>query len=463
MLKAADRVIMRIILLDPQIEWRTRSRMGRNSHLQLGFRAIQSRWKRVVTLLLLIALTIMFVVRGFVPAFTRIDSDFPSYFTAAKIVADGQSADRLYDVSWFQEQMQFYHIGKPEAGKFSPFPPPTALLLLPLTNLEPLSALRVVTVGSILCLLLAASVLARILSWSYLETITFILLSGSAVWNSLRLGQPYIVVSASCILGYYARLRGAPVLAGLCFGLFVPIKYFPVVILIYFACCREWRIVLGGAAAALAVTAVSIAMLGWKVHEVFLSSVLGNHLLAHLSMQDPFAVSFQSFDTLFRRLLVFDAAANPHPWLASSRLQVAGVLIAKTTCLFIAIGTLVRIARSSDVIDKAALSVGMLGILSLLLAPATATYHFALLWLPVGLLISHFYREHALYYAYWMLGLYALIGLFPYWSAYRFDGRGGLTVLAYPRLYLLVAMLMICVSFVWRPRRIRDATTGRAA
>ena len=436
--------------------------MSRNSHLQLAFRAIQSGWKRLVTLLLLMALTILFVVRGVAPALTRVDSDFPSYFTAAKIVADGKSADRLYDESWFQEQMRLYHIGKPERGKFSPFPPPTALLLLPLTDLEPLNALRVVTVASILCLLLAAAVLARILSWGYLESTTFILLSGYAVWNSLRLGQPYVVVSASCILGYYARLRGAPVLAGLCFGLFVPIKYFPVVILIYFACRREWKIVLGGAAAALAVTAVSIAMLGWKVHEVFLSSVLGSHLVAHLSMQDPYAVSFQSFDTLFRRLFVFDATANPHPWIAAARLQVVGVLVAKMTLLCIAIGTLVKIARSSDITDKAAPSVGILGILTLLLAPATATYHFTLLWLPVGLLISQLYREHARYCAFWMLGLYTLIGFFPYWIAYRFDGHGGLTLLAYPRLYLLMAMFMVCVSFVWRPRRIDTTTAGAA-
>jgi hypothetical protein len=435
--------------------------MSRTPHRQLGFRAIQTSWKQLVALLLLIALAIVFVVRGVVPALTRVDSDFPSYFTAAKIVADGGSADRLYDVPWFQEQMRFYHIGKPESGKFSPFPPPTALLLLPLTNLTPLNALRVVTAGSVLCLLLSASVLARILCWGFLETLAFMLLSGYAVWNSLRLGQPYVAVSGSCILGYYARLRGAPVLAGLCFGLFVPIKYFPVVILIYFACCREWKIVLGGAVTVLVVFAVSIAMLGWKVHEIFLSSVLGNHLLSHLTMQDPFAVSFQSFDTLFRRLFLFDAALNPHPWIASARLQIVAVLVAKTALLSIAVATLVKIARRGDISNKAALSVGILGILTLLVAPATATYHFTLLWLPVGLLVSHFYREHARY-AYWMLGLYALIGFFPYWTAYRFDGRGGVTVLAYPRLYLLVTMFVLCVSFVWRPRRGFNTPTGHS-
>jgi hypothetical protein len=85
----------------------------------------------------------------------------------------------------------------------------------------------------------------------------------------------------------------------------------------------------------------------------------------------------------------------------------------------------------------------------LLLAPATATYHFVLLWLPVGLLIGYFFRQRAPLYGSFILGAYALIGFFPYGHAYRFEGRGGLTVLAYPRLFLLLAMFTACVYFIW--------------
>jgi Glycosyltransferase family 87 len=410
--------------------------------------AMQPHWKRVAGILLFLALAIMVVVRGVVPAVSRIDTDFPNYFTAARIVADRGSADRLYDDSWFQEQMRRYQIGKPANGKFAPFPPPTALLLVPLARLEPLGALRVMTGVSVLCLLGSIVLLARILSWSLLESSVFVLLAGYAIIGSLRYGQPYILVSLSCILGYYARLRGAPLLAGLCFGLFVPIKYFPVVILIYFAFRREWRVVLGGAAAAIAVIGVSIGVLGWKVHEVFLSSVLGHHLVADLSLQDPFTARFQSFDTLFRRLFIFDAASNPQPWLALPRLQLIGVALTKSVIFATALVTLIKLARGRSA-DKVATSVGILGILTLLLAPATASYQLVLLWLPVGLLIGSFYRGRARIYAYLMLGLYALIGFFPYGRAYRFEGRGGLTVLAYPRLFLLLAMFSVCVAFVW--------------
>jgi hypothetical protein len=417
-------------------------------------------FKRPVAILLFIALLMVLVARGIVPALSKIDTDFPNYFTAAKIVADGGDTDRLYDTSWFQEQMRRYQIGKASEGAFKPFPPPTALLLIPLTRVEPMNALRIVTGVSVLCLICSIVLLARILSWSFADSGAFILLSGYAVLNTLRLGQPYILVSLSCILGYCAYLERRPLLAGICFGLFTPIKYFPIVILVYFAFRKEWKIVLGGAIAIAVVSAVSISVLGWKLHEDYLSSVLGNHLVAKLDMQDPFTASYQSFDSLFRRLFIFDAALNPRPLWAFPRLSSVGLIVTKVSILLATITTLVELARRGAA-STTWLSIGILGICTLLLAPATATYHFVLLWLPVGLLVNGFSRESAPLYAYFVLGAYSLIGFFPYGHVFRFEGRGWLTMLAYPRLFLLLAIFMACVHFVWnRTQAIRDVPAG---
>ena len=405
-------------------------------------------FKRPAALLLFVALTLVLAARGIVPALSKVDTDFPNYFTAAKIVADGGNTDRLYDNGWFQDQMRRYQIGKASEGEFKPFPPPTALLLVPLTRLKPLDALRVVTGVSVLCLIGSIILLAKILSWSVVDSTVFVLLSGYAVLGALRLGQPYILVSCSCIVGYYARLKSRPSLAGMCFGLLTPIKYFPVVILVYFAFRKEWKVVLGGAAAILMVTAVSVGILGWKMHEDFLSSVLGNHLIAKLDLQDPFTASYQSFDSLFRRLFIYDATLNPQAPYAVPRLQGIAVFITKASILLAAIAALVKLARRGG--DSATgPSIGLLGVVTLLLAPATATYHFVLLWLPVGLLINYLILQGARVRAYFILGAYALIGFFPYRYTIPFEGRGGLTVLAYPRLFLLLAMFIACVHFIW--------------
>src|ERR1700730_8211848 len=140
-------------------------------------------FKRPAALLLFVALTLVLAARGVVPALSKVDTDFPNYFTAAKIVADGGNTDRLYDNGWFQDQMRRYQVGKPSEGEFKPFPPPTALLLVPLTRLKPLDALRVVTGVSVLSLVCSIFLLARILSWSIVDSAVFVLLSGYAVLN----------------------------------------------------------------------------------------------------------------------------------------------------------------------------------------------------------------------------------------------------------------------------------------
>jgi Glycosyltransferase family 87 len=411
-------------------------------------------WNRPATILALIGLAAFVFLRGIVPALSKLDADFPGYFTAAKIVASGRNVEPLYDDSWFQEQIRRYGMESAEnPGKFAPFPPPTALLLVPLAHLEPLNALRVVCAVSVLCLIGSIFLLARILSWNVAESAVFILLSGHAVVNGLRLGQPYILVSSLCILGYYAYLKGRPLLAGACLGLFVPVKYYPVIFLAYFAFRKEWKALVGGAIAILAVTLLSIGVLGWKIHQIFLMSVFGSHLAGHLSLKDsapPFTAVYQSFDTLFNRLFILDPTRNPQPLWPSPLLPFWSSAIVKVAILLAAAATLIKLARRCAA-TAAAPSLGILGILVLLIAPATATYHCVLLWLPVGLLINYFLSQGARLPAYFILSVYALIGLFPSRLTYPFEGRGGLTVLAYPRLFLLLAMFIVALLWIARP------------
>ena len=398
--------------------------------------------RRALALALLLALVGFECVRGLMPALSRIDTDFPNYLTAAKIVADGRRPERLYDDTWFREQMRGY--GMDGQSTFTPFPPPTALVLLPLAPLQPLTALRALTAISVLCLICSVMLLARALGWTVVDAAVFVLLSGNAIISCLRFGQIYIAVSTLCILGYYAYLRGRPWLAGACFGLFAPIKYLPLIYPAYLASRRQWSVAGGAAIVLLAVLLTSLAVLGWPIHRTFIVSVLGNHLTAHLGAQDPFATAFQSFDTLFRQLFVLDPALNPHPLAVAPGAAVAATVVTKVVIVLLAAAALIQLSRAA--LEAAiAPSFGILGLLVMLIAPATATYHFALLWLPVGLLIHHFLSRGRKAAACFLLGMYALIGFFPYKLTYPFEGRGGLAVLAYPRLFLVAAMFLVCV------------------
>jgi hypothetical protein len=406
--------------------------------------SMQSRVRQPARFLLLAALGCLVLIDGVVPAVSHIDSDFGNYLTSAEIVAHGGAVERLYDDAWFQDQMHRYGTWSGIPGKFSPFTPPTALLLVPLASLSPLDALRAVTAASLLGLACAIALLRRILGWSPVGTALLVLASGFAVINALRLGQPYILVSLACIAGYYARSIGRPWLAGACFGIFVPLKYFPVVMLIYFACRREWRLVAGGAAVIGAILAISVATLGWGIHEQYLASVLGDHLVGKISLQDPFTASFQSWDSLLRRLFVLDPEANPHPWLVLPGLRLVALAAVKAGIALAALMALIRGWAAGEA--AVAPSIGLIGVATLLLAPATATYHCTLLWLPVGLAAACLLRQDRGSAACVLLGCYVLACSFPHRWINLFEGRGALTVLAYPRLWLLLVMFIVCVS-----------------
>lgn len=403
-------------------------------------RILLSRRAALLLAGLLIAFT---VVRGVVPALSRVDTDFPNYLTAAKLAAEGKAGPVFYDDAWFREQMA--QRGMNPIGKFSPFPPPTALLALPLAKLTPLAAQRVMTCVNLLALAAAIVLLSRIVGWGPAPSAVLVLLAGGGVINALRFGQPYMIMSTLCLLGYYAWQRGRPLLGGLCVGLFVPIKYIPVIHLLGFAAARQWRVVQGGALAALAVMASSIAVLGWPLHAAFVEgNVLGNHLLGRLSSQSLYAASYQSFDALFRRLFVFDPAGNPHPWIVAPALAPAAVILTKLPVMVIAALTVRRLLRAGGGPEVAPI-LGLLVIATFLVAPATASYHYVLLWLPVGLLLQHLLGRRQWAGAGVLAGCYALIGFFPYGHVHGFEGRGALTVLSFPRLWLLLTMFVTCV------------------
>lgn len=391
-----------------------------------------------LTALLLVPLVVFLVLKGIVPGFTLIQTDFPNYYTAGNIARNGDNVERLYDDFWFQEQIHKH--GMPVPGKFSPFPPPTAILFIPFSYLPPLAAQQALNVLNIIFLLCAVSILSRLFSATLLESTVFVLLSGWGVANNFRFGQLYIALSITILLGYYLEERKENTLAGISFGLLVPVKYFSVVMVLHSLLHKNWKVVLSALMTTAAIGILSIWILGWHIHAEFLRSVIGEHLQSHLSQQNPFSSNFQSFDSLLRRLFLFDENLNPHPLYSSSVLFLIFKIVCIGGALVAGLYSLYHLRNKEPGLQPAILS-----LLALLIAPATATYHFVLLWLPVGILLQYFWSKNRKNLFRFTFVLYAGIGFLPYGFLRRFDGEGILTVLAYPRLLLLTSLFILAV------------------
>jgi hypothetical protein len=391
----------------------------------------------------LVLLGLFLIARGVLPAWQKIDTDFPNYYTAGRIALERTGVERLYDDTWFQAQIARY--GMELQGKFSPFPPPTALVFVPLAVFDPMTALRIMTVFNLILLGIAIVVLSRIMGGRPREAALLILLSGLGLANCLRFGQLYIALSLCLLLGYLLHRRGSVIAAGIAYGLMLPIKYVPVVFLVYYCWKREWRVVVSTLATAILVTLISIAVLGWDIHRQFLSSVLGGHLQGLLTLQDPFSSTFQSFDSLLRRLFVADPTWNAQPVLNLPLLYPVLKSGIAAAVIVLVLRTVGHLRQPGQQRDGVVLALAVIG--GLLLAPATATYHMLILWLPVGLLLSGVAAQKETPSGFWWtLTLYSLIGFIPYSLFSPFDLRGALAFLAYPRLWLLGALFAVTAA-----------------
>ncbi len=388
-------------------------------------------------------LAIYMVDRGVFPAWKGIGSDFPNYYVSAKIVLEGKSAARLYDDAWFQQQI--YDLGIRQPGKFSPFPPATAFVMLPLAGFSPLTALRIETVVNLLLLVSSAVILARLLPAGILETSVFVLFSGMGLANCLRLGQLYIAVSFLMISGFYCLDRKKDAWAGALLGLAAPVKYYPVLFIAYFAARGKRMMTLTSVLVIAAVLCAGIVLLGWQVNAEYAATVLPRHLNSQLSLQDPFSPAFQSFDSLLRRLFVYSAGSNRHPLVQAEILYP----VCRFSILIVLSGALAwglyRAAKGAPD-SRHRLSVALLGIWGLLVAPATATYHCLLLWVPVGFLLVHLRGAGKKVLFALVSAAYIGIGFLAYDRLIFRGGEGIFALMEYPRLWLTLALFLVSLA-----------------
>ena len=392
-------------------------------------------------------------LRGIIPALTALDTDFPNYYVAGVVARQSTPTDLLYDDAWFQEQIR--RAGIQQQGKFSPFPPATALLFVPLSFLDPLAALRVLTLANMLALCAVIALLRRLYQWSLLRASAYVLLAGWGLANCFRFGQLYIILSGTILLSVLLARRQRFVAAGIVAASLLPVKYFSALLFVEAILRRRWKMIAAGALATIGILGASIALLGWEVHRQWIVTVLVEHLQGNLTQQNPFSLTFQSFVSLFRRLFVFDSLLNTRPLVDSRMLFVCALV----TCYGAALGgALYAIGALRKLRDQSELSLAILSLLAILLAPATATYHFLLLWFPVAELMTSFHAsgKHSL--ARVTLCLYAATGFIPYSFFAQFDGAGVLTLLAYPRL-LLTSMLFVLSVGAARMRALRTQPT----
>ncbi|TLU83191.1 MAG: DUF2029 domain-containing protein [Chlorobium sp.] len=216
--------------------------------------------------------------------------DFSPYYVAGKLLDSGSTAD-LFPLSgaelitsskaYLDHFQHFYFPRSPLATAWL-YPAAYAWIFVPLSRMDYIIAARIwFAINSVLtCLAILFIVLARPWSgdprFSGLRNawIIFICLTFQPVFDNLWLGNISALVLFCFTMSYYFLKKGWKFPAGAVFGLIVPLKFTPALFIIYYVWRREWKVVAGMLAGAIAIVAASWVTTGPAGIQAYVTLVL---------------------------------------------------------------------------------------------------------------------------------------------------------------------------------------------
>lgn len=347
---------------------------------------------------------------GIVPGWKNINSDFPNYYVAAQLLFEDKSNLDLYNNDWFQKEIKLHAIDA--VGKFSPFPPPTAFILAPISFLNPLAAKKVWLIINIGLIFLIAASIKKITELNYRDSLLLIMSTGIALANTLMLGQVYLLLLLSILWAYIYLNANKKYAPGMLLGAGISVKYFPVIFLPALIYMREWKTVITILVSVLIINLAALLIFGTKTYQAFFDTVFFQHLNGNLEGQSPWAFAFQSWNALAHNLFKFDPVLNPNP-VYNSKLCF---LIFKygIQMIIFSLGAWIfwKIKKQPHFLET---SIILISIMLLYLTPAGATYHNLLLILPIALFLKLNRRDRENYFTIWIILICSnvLIGLIP--------------------------------------------------
>lgn len=368
--------------------------------------------------------------------------DFPNYYTSSRLLAEGESVARFYDNAWFASRG--HDFGFERVARFTPFPPATATLMLPLSGLTPIAAKRAWVVINVVLLLYAILLVQKLFKFDWLLSSFLILLLGSSLALNFRLGQFYLVILVFLLLSYQTYQQNKWGISAVLLSVITLVKYFPVIFisgflnkkfLLYFS--TSMTILLG----------LQWLYFGTDTLTTYLS-ILQEHLNGNIEGQGQHVIAFQSFDSLLANFFIQDAVANPAAiidWPTGKSIGKALVLLLAAASAILTI----RKVKSEDKAIRRDLVLVITGMAAFTVLPASAAYHFILLFFPFVLFFKLAYHETTLIQRGLLILLFALVTNSAYLNIPFTSGIAWLDLLlSYPRLWAMTVLYIYTLRII---------------
>ena len=322
---------------------------------------------------LLFLLSVLLLWKGVIPGWRVLNTDFPNYYVAARLIREHYCLDRVYEWIWFQRAADHFGVHHQLVG-FLGLTPFSALPIIPLSSLPVLEAKRFWIVCNLALLAGAIELLRRRAGMLRATAWIIALCAAIPLQTSLLFGQMHILVLALLVVAYVSHMRGWQISSGCCIAVAAALKVYPIFFCLYFLLKRRWK-ALGSTVLFTALClALSFLVAGKEPIRTYIFEQLPR--LVQGESQNPFSPSLTSSSGLFHRLFLFEPELNPRPLIASARLFA--VLYPLWQALLVGL-VLIRIRPGFRSDDREALEWSMFLCLLMFLSSAPSSYQFVVL------------------------------------------------------------------------------------
>ena len=377
--------------------------------------------------------------KGLLPAWNRLNTDFPNYYLVARLLREGYSLDRVYDWIWLQRIKDHWGLQQSLVG-FPGLTPFSALPIVPLTFFTALTAKRIWILLNLGMLAASAELLHRSTTLRRRFVWIITLLAIVPLRNSFLFGQMHISVLMLMVAAYFFYIRRRDVACGTCVALAAALKVYPILFFGYFLVKRRWRVALATACSLAIVVIVAEVWMGKEILHTYAFQQLPRSLQGEL--MDPYNLTFASGASLFHRLFLFEPQLNPSPRINSPSLYAVlyplWQLAMTAPLLFLLQPSAPNADRDGEQVEWAAVLLGLLA-----LSPIPVSYHFVVMILPVTLLLDSLLLKGAV--------KLAALGVFLYVSI-SLVGAVRIPMLPSLRFWLISALYLLSLVWLWHLR-----------
>jgi hypothetical protein len=371
-------------------------------------------------------------------AWKTLNTDFPNYYLAARLVREGVDPSRAYEWIWLQREKDHRNIDQPVVG-LVPITPFSTLAMWPIAGLPPLAAKHAWLILNLALLLPIVWLVGEVTGLSLLQVGCLVGLCFPLHRNFLY-GQYYVVLLGILTAALWALQRQRNYLAGSLLALGIAVKIFPVILALHFARKKNWAALLACLFTGILCAVVSMAAFGWNLHRAYLLQVLPATLRGEAL--DPYNLSSSSLSSLLHRLFIFEPQLNAHPALHAPWLFVVLHPILQLALLLPA---LMWIDTGDSSPTRTSLEWAALLLATLTFTPLPASYHFTVLILPVAVICGYLVQKRRSGLLIVVIALYLAVGN-PLWNTAPVDGWTAL--LHVKRLYALILLTTVALFLI---------------